>query len=92
MTRPTDDDRRNRNLPRYPDRRAHAFRSPWPQASETVCESCGVTYAGHVVAEHANHDERPDADCAVCAIAQRIAIEQRDTIGTAAAAIEEYLR
>jgi hypothetical protein len=42
-----DDDRRNRNIPRWPERRSHAFRSPWPTATMTTCEACGVKYGDH---------------------------------------------
>jgi len=41
------DDRRNRNVPRWPERRSHPFRSPWPTASMTKCEDCGVLHGEH---------------------------------------------
>lgn len=40
-------ERRTRTIARYPERRAHAFRSPWPTATMTKCEDCGVRYGEH---------------------------------------------
>ena len=56
----TTDDRRNRNVARWPDRRAHAFRSPWPTASMTVCEDCGVRYGDHPATIAHDAEERPE--------------------------------
>jgi len=42
-----DDERRQRDVARWPDRRAHAFWSPWPTATMTKCERCGVRYGEH---------------------------------------------
>lgn len=40
-------DRRTRNVPRWPDRRQHPFRSPWPVRARTKCEDCGIYYDRH---------------------------------------------
>lgn len=63
----TTDDRRNRNVARYPDRRAHPFRSPWPTASMTVCENCGVRYGDHPATIAQDAQERPSPTEAWCA-------------------------
>jgi hypothetical protein len=40
-------DLRWHDVARYPDRRAHPFESPWPTATMTKCERCGVRYGEH---------------------------------------------
>jgi hypothetical protein len=43
----TTTDRRTRTIARYPDRRAHAFWSPWPGGAMTTCERCGIKQGVH---------------------------------------------
>jgi ribosomal protein L32 len=40
-------ERRTHKAVRWPDRRAHAFRSPWPKAAMTKCEDCGKYWKDH---------------------------------------------
>lgn len=68
MTTAMDNDRRNRNIPRYPERRAHAFRSPWPKADMTRCEACGVAWAEHPDCPNAPHRD----DCSLCGFAPEL--------------------